>query len=95
MNILAGLFGIFRQRGLVTTIKEGHSLVGFTVAGTVCSIIGGVLYGFAMGIGLGIDTALKDAVKVGLIVALGLLFSIPVFWLAAQYRQRGATVLTN
>ena len=89
MNILAGLFGIFRQRGLVTTIKEGHSLVGFTVAGTVCSIIGGVLYGFAMGIGLGIDTALKDAVKVGLIVALGLLFSIPVFWLAYRLLGRG------
>ncbi len=87
MNILSALFGIFRQRGLVTTIKEGRSLVGFALSGVVFSIIGGVLYGFAMGVGLGIDTAVKDAIKVGLMVALGLLFSIPIFWVA--YRLLG------
>ncbi len=87
INILAALFGIFRQRGLVTTIKEGRSLAGFTLAGIVFSIIGGVLYGFAMGVGLGIDTAVKDAIKVGVIVTLGLLLSIPIFWVA--YRLLG------
>lgn len=87
MNILAALFGIFRQSGLVKTIKEGRSLASFAFSAIVFSIIGGVLYGFAMGIGLGIDTALKDAIKVGLIVALGLLFSIPLFWVA--YRLLG------
>jgi hypothetical protein len=87
MNILSALFGIFRQRGLVTTIKENGSLVGFALSGTVFSIIGGVLYGFAMGVGLGIDTAVKDAIKVGLIVVLGLPLSIPIFWVA--YRLLG------
>ncbi|TEU14249.1 MAG: hypothetical protein E3J25_05055, partial [Anaerolineales bacterium] len=87
MNILAALFGIFRQRGLVTTIKEGRSLVGFALSAIVFSIIGGVLYGFAMGVGLGVDTAVKDAIKVGLMITLGLLFSIPIFWMA--YRLLG------
>lgn len=87
MNILAALFGIFRQRGLVTTIKDGHSLTGFVLSAIVFSIIGGALYGFAMGIGLGIDVAVKDTIKIGLIVALGLLFSIPIFWVA--YRLLG------
>ncbi len=87
MNILGALFGIFRQRGLVTTIKEDRSLLGFGLSGTILSIIGSVLYGFAMGIGLGIDTAIKDALKVGIIAALGLLLSIPIFWVA--YRLLG------
>ncbi len=87
MNILAALFGIFRQRGLVSTMKEGRSLVGFVLSAVVLTIIGAALYGFAMGAGLGIDTAMKDAIKLGLIVAMTLLFSIPVFWLA--YRLLG------
>ncbi len=87
MNILGALFGIFRQRGLVTSIKEDRSLLGFGLSGTILSIIGSVLYGFAMGIGLGIDTAIKDALKVGIIAALGLLLSIPIFWVA--YRLLG------
>ena len=87
MNILAALFGIFRQRGLVSTVKEGRSLVGFALSAIVVSIIGAALYGFAMGAGLGIDTAVKDAIKLALIVAGTLLFSIPIFWLA--YRLLG------
>lgn len=87
MNILSALFGIFRQRGLVKTLQEGHSLVGFVISGILFSILGGVLYGFATGAGLGIETAMKDAVKVGLIVALAQLFSIPIFWVA--YRLLG------
>ena len=42
MNIFAALFGIFRQRGLVTVIKEGQSLTGFTISAIVVSIIGGL-----------------------------------------------------
>lgn len=87
MNVFAALFGIFRQRGLVSTIKEGGSLLGFALFGVSFSILGGVLYGFAMGIGLGMDTAVKDAIKVGLIVCLGLSFSIPLFLVA--YRLNG------
>lgn len=87
MNIFTALFGIFRQSGLVTTIKEGRSLASFALSAIVFSIIGGVLYGFAMGVGLGIDTAVKDAIKVGLVLVLGLLFSIPLFWVA--YRLLG------
>ena len=87
MNILTALFGIFRQRGLVKTIKDGHPLGGFALSAMSFSVIGGVLYGFAMGIGLGTDTAVKDAIKVGLIVILGLLFSVPIFWVA--YRLMG------
>jgi hypothetical protein len=88
MNILAALFGIFRQRGLVSTVKEGRSLVGFALSAIVVSIIGAALYGFAMGAGLGIETAVKDAIKLGLIVAVTLLFSIPVFWLAFRLLGR-------
>jgi hypothetical protein len=87
MNILAALFGIFRRRGLVITLKEGRSLRGYTLSAIVLSIVGGVLYGFAMGVGLGIETAVKDAVKIGLIFALTLLISIPIFWVA--YRLLG------
>ncbi len=87
MNVLSELFGIFRQRGLVDRIKEGRSLLGFTVAALVLSIVGSVLYGFAMGVGLGIETALKDALKSGLIATLGVCFSIPIFWVA--YRLLG------
>src|SRR6476646_3924704 len=87
MNTFAALFGIFRQRGLVTTLKEGRPLGGFALAAIGVSILGGLLYGFAMGIGLGLETALKDAAKVGLIIALGLLMALPIFWLA--YRLLG------
>jgi len=87
MNILTQLFGIFRQRGLVTALKEGRRLTGFAVAAVVLAIVGGALYGFAMGIGLGIDTAIKDAIKVALIAGLTLLLSIPIFWVA--YRLLG------
>jgi hypothetical protein len=87
MNILAALFGVFRQRGLVKTIQDGRPLGGFALSATLFSVVGGVLYGFAMGIGLGTDTAVKDAIKVGLIVILGLLLSIPIFWVA--YRLLG------
>ncbi len=87
MNIFSALFGIFRQRGLVLTLREGRPLGGFVLSAILLSIMGGVLYGFAMGIGLGPETAIKDAIKVGLIVALGLLFAFPIFWLA--YRLLG------
>jgi hypothetical protein len=87
MNIFSQIFGIFRQQGLVSAIKENRSLVGFSISAILVSILGGALYGFAMGIGLGTDTSFKDALKVSLIVVLGLLFSIPVFWLA--YRLLG------
>lgn len=87
MNILAELFGIFRQRGLVTTLKEGRRLTGFALAAVVLSLVGGGLYGLAMGIGLGLDTAVKDAIKVALIVTLALMLSIPIFWVA--YRLLG------
>ena len=87
MNIFNDLFGIFRQRGLVTKVKEGHSLTGFILGALLFSAISGVLYGFSMGIGLGLETAIKDAIKVGLVVTLGALFAIPVFWVA--YRLLG------
>jgi hypothetical protein len=88
MNIFSALFGIFRQRGLVSLVREGRSLVGFSISAIIVSVIGGVLYGFAMGIGLGVETAIKDAIKVGLIVFLILLFSIPIFWLAFRLMGR-------
>ncbi len=88
MNIFSALFGIFRQRGLVSLIREKRSLIGFTISAIVISVIGGVLYGFAMGIGLGFETAVKDAIKVGLIVFMILLFSIPIFWLAFRLLGR-------
>jgi len=87
MNIFSALFGIFRQRGLVLTLREGRSLGGFALSAILLSSVGGVLYGFAMGIGFGPGTALKDAIKLGLIATLGLLFAFPVFWLA--YRLLG------
>jgi hypothetical protein len=70
MNVFSSLFGIFRQRGLVTALKEDRRLAGFVLAAGLLSILGGGLYGFAMGIGLGIDTAIKDAIKVALIAGL-------------------------
>jgi len=88
MNVFAALFGIFRQRGLVATLKDGRPLGGFTAAAVLVSVIGGVLYGFAMGIGLGPETALQDALKLGLIVTLGLLFGLPIFWLAFRLLGR-------
>jgi len=87
MNIFSQIFGIFRQKGLVSAIKENRSLAAFTISAFLVSILGGGLYGFAMGMGLGMDTSLKDAIKVSLILTLGLLLSIPVFWLA--YRLLG------
>jgi hypothetical protein len=87
MNIFSALFGIFRQRGLVLSIREGRRLRGFVLSAVPVSIAGALLYGFAMGIGLGPEAAIKDAVKVGSIAALGLLFSFPIFWLA--YRLLG------
>jgi hypothetical protein len=88
MNIFSALFGIFRQRGLVSLVREGRSLVGFSISAIIVSVIGGILYGFAMGIGLGVETAIKDAIKVGSIVFLVLLFSIPIFWLAFRLLGR-------
>ena len=87
MNTFASLFGIFRQRGLVDTLREGRSLSGFIAFVLIISLLGGVLYGFAMGIGFGFETAIKDAIKVSLIVLLSALFSIPIFWLT--YRLMG------
>jgi len=87
MNIFRSLFGIFRQRGLVSAIREGKQLTGFTISALLVSILGGGLYGLAMGVGLGVDTAIKDSLKMGLIVVLGLFFSIPIFWIA--YRLLG------
>jgi hypothetical protein len=87
MNIFSSLFGIFRQRGLVTTLKEDRRLAGFVLGAVVLSLVGGGLYGFAMGIGLGIDTAIKDTIKVALIASLTLLLSIPIFLVA--YRLLG------
>ena len=87
MNIFSALFGIFRKKGLVETIKEGRGLTGFVLSAVIFSIVGGALYGFATGIGLGIDTAIKDAIKVGLIVVLVLPLSIPIFLVA--YRLMG------
>ncbi len=52
MNIFAALFGIFRRRGLVDTVREGRPLASFIVVATVFSVVGSLLYGFAMGIGL-------------------------------------------
>jgi hypothetical protein len=88
MNVLKSLFGIFRQRGLVSTIKEGRSLKGFILAAFLFSLFGGAVYGFAMGIGIGTDTALKDAFKVALIVAFGLLLSVPIFWVTFRLLGR-------
>ena len=82
MNVFKSLFGIFRQGGLVSTLKEGKSLKGFILAALVFSVLGGALYGFAMGVGIGMDTALKDAIKVVLVILLGILLSTPIFWVA-------------
>ncbi|MEN8242766.1 MAG: hypothetical protein ABFS17_12650, partial [Chloroflexota bacterium] len=87
MNIFASLFGIFRQGGLVSAIREGKQLRGFAISAILVSILGGGLYGLAMGAGLGIDTAVNNSLKMGLIVVFGLLFSIPIFWIA--YRLLG------
>ncbi len=87
MNIFTDIFGIFRQRGLVSRIQEGRPLIGFVLLALVFSIIGAGLYGFAMGIGLGLETALKDAAKLGLIALLGMGFTMPIFWVA--YRLLG------
>lgn len=87
MNIFTALFGIFRRRGLVDTVREGRPLASFIVMATVFSMVGALLYGFAMGIGLGTETAIKDAVKVGLIVVLSLALAVPIFLLA--YRLLG------
>ena len=87
MNIFAALFGIFRQRGLVAALREGRPLGAFALASSGLAILGGFLYGFAMGIGLGLQTAITDAIKAALIVALGLLCALPIFWLA--YRLLG------
>ena len=88
MNIFASLFGIFRKRGLVSTIKEGNSLVNFVIFGVIISISGSLLYGFAMGIGMGVDTAVKDAIKLGLIATLVLLLALPIFWIAFRLLGR-------
>jgi hypothetical protein len=87
MNILKSIFGIFRQGGLVNTLKEGRPLAGFVLSAGLISVLGGALYGFAMGVGLGMDTAIKDAVKVGLIAGIGIFLTIPIFWVT--YRLMG------
>jgi len=87
MNVFAALFGIFRQKGLVLTLREGKSVFGFAVSAFVLSVLGGMLYGLAMGIGLGPETALKDSIKIGLIIILALLIAFPIFWLT--YRLLG------
>lgn len=87
MNTFSALFGIFRQRGLVTLLQENRSLNKFFGSAFLLSLCGGMLYGAAMGIGYGLETALKDALKFGLMVVIGLAISIPIFWLA--YRLLG------
>jgi len=87
MNILKSIFGIFRKGGLVTTIKENRPMVGFIVSSILIIVLGGALYGFAMGVGVGIDTALRDTLKVALIAFIGLILTIPIFWVA--YRLLG------
>lgn len=87
MNIFTDIFGIFRQRGLVSRIQDGRPLIGFALLALLFSVIGAGLYGFAMGIGLGLETALKDAAKLGLIALLGVGFAMPIFWVA--YRLLG------
>ena len=82
MNILPSPFGIFHQRGLVSTLKENGRLTSFLITSILISITGGALYGFALGVGLGSNTAIKDAIKTVLIIALGNAFSIPIFWVA-------------
>ena len=88
MNIFTALFGIFRRRGLVDTVREGRPLASFIVVATALSVVGGLLYGFAMGIGLGTETAIKDAIKVGLIVVFSLALAAPIFLLAYQLLGR-------
>ena len=87
MNIFSELFGIFRQGGLVKTVKQGNRLTGFAISAMLLVIFGGLLYGFSMGIGLGIETGIKNAIKIALIAVLGLLLAIPIFWVA--YRLLG------
>lgn len=88
MNIFTSLFGIFRQRGLVNTIQDNKPLTGFITSAILISVLGSGLYGLAMGAGLGMETAIKDGIKMILIVTLGLLFSIPVFWIAFRLLGR-------
>ena len=63
MNIFSALFGIFRQRGLVSLVKEGRSLVGFSISAVIVSVIGGVLYGFAVAVVLGVAGGLYPAYR--------------------------------
>jgi hypothetical protein len=88
MNVFTSLFGIFRQRGLVSALKEGQSIKGFILAAILFSILGGALYGFAMGVGISMDTAWKDALKIALIIFFGLLFTTPIFWVAFRLLGR-------
>lgn len=59
MNILRFIFGIFRQGGLVTTIRENRLMLGFIVSSVLVAVLGGALYGFARGVG--IDFAERSA----------------------------------
>jgi len=95
MNIFSELFGIFRQRGLVETYREGKRLTGFIISAILLIILGGALYGFAMGLGVGMETAVKDAFKIALIAILGLLIAVPIFWLSFRllgHQQRPSQV---
>jgi len=87
VNVFGALFGIFRDGGLVETLREGRPLKGFLVVGTLLVTICGALYGGAMGIGVDIDTAAKDAVKVAATLSLAYLLALPVFLLG--YRLLG------
>lgn len=87
MNTFTALFGIFRQKGLVTTLQANESPFRFIVWSIVISVLSGMLYGLGMGIGLGLETALKDASKLGLIMLLSVILAVPIFWIA--YRLLG------
>lgn len=87
MNIFAALFGIFRQKGLVATLREGKPLRPLFLVGLPFIVLAGALYGLAMGIGIDVDTAVKDAVKIALVYLLTFLLSYPIFLLS--YRLLG------
>jgi hypothetical protein len=87
VNILGALFGIFRKKGLVTTLQEGKTLRPLFLMGLPFIALGGALYGVAMGIGIGPDVAVTDAIKVALVFLLSFLLSYPIFLIS--YRLLG------
>ncbi len=89
MNVFEAMFGIFRGKGLASSLSEGRSVLGFWLGGLVLTALAGAVYGIAMGIGIDSGTGIKDAVKVAAILLMSYFLSLPVFFLAYRLLGRG------